>query len=203
MPLMLLRSTTNPEVPPSVGISGHSLHGGFGMSSHKYGLATDWMVGATVVLANSSLVHVSATEHPDLFWALRGAGSNFGVVASYEFDTFPVPEEVTYFSMPFRWNLTTGLANLAKVEAYARDLMPADLNMRLFSSGFSSQLEGLFYGNVTGLQKALAPLLNATTPPLKIIRAVNTTWMDAFAHYANGPTDPTHPYAQVRRLGGA
>ncbi|KAK8036095.1 hypothetical protein PG993_008709 [Apiospora rasikravindrae] len=181
---------------PGVGVSGHSLHGGFGMSSHKYGLATDWMVGATVVLANSSLVHTSAAEHPDLFWALRGAGSNFGVVASYEFNTFPIPEEVTYFSMPFRWNLTTGFANLAKVEAYAKDFMPADLNMRLFSSGFSSQLEGLFYGNVSGLQAALAPLLNTTTPPLKIMQAVNTTWMEAFAHYANAPTDPTHPYSQ-------
>lgn len=168
------------------------------MSSHKYGLAADWIVGATVVLANSSVVHASATDNPDLFWALRGAGSNFGVVASYEFDTFPAPAEVTYFSMPFRWNATTGLANLAKVEAYARDTMPADLNMRMFSSGFSSQLEGLFYGNVSGLQAALAPLLAATTPPLKLMQAVNTTWMDAFAHYANAPTDPTHPYAQVR-----
>lgn len=182
-----------------MGVSGHALHGGFGMSSHKYGLATDWIVGMQVVLADGRLVRASATENAELFWGLKGAGSNFGVVAAYEFDTFAAPGEVTYFSMPFRWNATTAGGNLAALEAYARDAMPADLNMRMFTSGFSSQLEGLFFGNATGLAAALAPLLNATTPALRIAQAVNTTWMDAFAHYANAPTDPTHPYATVSR----
>ncbi|KAK1773163.1 hypothetical protein QBC45DRAFT_102386 [Copromyces sp. CBS 386.78] len=62
---------------PGVGVGGHSLHGGFGFSSHTYGLAVDWIAAATVVLANSTVVTASPTENPDLFWALRGAGSNF------------------------------------------------------------------------------------------------------------------------------
>lgn len=180
-----------------MGVSGHALHGGFGMSSHKHGLATDWIVGMKVVLADGSLASASATENAELFWGLKGAGSNFGIVASYEFDTFAAPDQVTYFSMPFRWTATTARANLAALEDYARDTMPADLNMRMFTSGFSSQLEGMFFGDVAGLNAALAPLLNATTPALRIAQAVNTTWMDAFAHYANAPTDPTHPYATV------
>jgi FAD/FMN-containing dehydrogenase len=63
-----------------VGVGGHALHGGYGVSSHTKGLALDWMVGATIVLANSSVVNVSATENPDLFWAIRGAGSSMGIV---------------------------------------------------------------------------------------------------------------------------
>lgn len=70
------------------------------MSSHKYGLATDWIVGMTVVLANGTIVRCSEKENPNLFWTLRGSGSNYGVVASYEFATFAAPSEVTYFSIP-------------------------------------------------------------------------------------------------------
>ncbi|KAK5741292.1 hypothetical protein LTR17_003998 [Elasticomyces elasticus] len=114
---------------PGVGVSGHSLHGGYGMSSHKYGLAVDWIAGMTVVLANASIVHTSATEHPDLFWALKGAGSSPGIVAEYEFNTFPAPEEVTYFSMPFKWNASSAPAKLEALEAYTRETMPAELTI--------------------------------------------------------------------------
>jgi FAD/FMN-containing dehydrogenase len=167
------------------------------MSSHKYGLAADWMVGATVVLANASVVHTSATESSDLFWALRGAGSNFGIVTSYEFDTFAVPDEVTYFSVPFRWNATTAAVNLEWLQNYTADTMPVNLNMRMFANTFSSQFEGLYFGNLTDLNDTLQPLLDRYN--LTNLQAKNTTWMDAFAHYANAPTDPTYPYSDVSK----
>jgi FAD/FMN-containing dehydrogenase len=90
------------------------------MSSHKYGLATDWIVGMTVVLANGTIAHTSATENPGLFWALRGSGSNYGVVASYEFNTFAAPSQVTYFSMPAKWNTTTAPGYMNAVENYTK-----------------------------------------------------------------------------------
>lgn len=68
------------------------------MSSQMYGLSLDWMIGATVVLANTSIVHCSETENPDLFWALCGAGSSFGVVVHYEFDIFEAPDEVINYA---------------------------------------------------------------------------------------------------------
>ncbi|KAK3116436.1 hypothetical protein LTR53_003229 [Teratosphaeriaceae sp. CCFEE 6253] len=178
---------------PGVGVSGHSLHGGYGMSSHKYGLAADWIKSMTVVLANASIVRASASEHTDLFWALKGAGSSFGIVVEYEFDTFAAPDEVTYFNMPIQWNVSSAPAKLAALESYTENDMPADLTMRMFSSARSSQLEGMYFGNVTGLKRALKPLLEDTE--LKISQAVNTTWMDAFEHYANAPSDPTYPYS--------
>lgn len=166
------------------------------MSSHKYGLALDWISGMTVVLANGTLTHTTATENPDLFWALRGAGSNFGIVASYEFSTFAAPSQVTYFNMPFKWNATSAPAKLAALEDYTQNKMPADLTMRAFASSWSSNFEGMYFGDVAGLKTALKPLLDATG--LTLGSATNTTWLDAFKHYANADTDPTTPYSFVR-----
>ncbi|KIO33764.1 hypothetical protein M407DRAFT_177662 [Tulasnella calospora MUT 4182] len=64
-----------------VSIGGYTLGGGFGYSTGTYGLAADNMISATVVLASGEIVQASDSENPDLLWALRGAGSNFGVVA--------------------------------------------------------------------------------------------------------------------------
>lgn len=83
------------------------------MSSHKYGLATDWIVGMTAVLANGTLTQCNATSNTDLFWGLRGGGSNLGIVVSYSFATFEV-QNVTVFNIPVRgWNVTTAPKHLA------------------------------------------------------------------------------------------
>ena len=67
--------------------------------SHYKGLALDFLTGATVVLANGSAVDCSDTQNADLFWALRGAGSNFGIVTSFVFRTFPAPDMATSFTV--------------------------------------------------------------------------------------------------------
>ena len=74
----------------STGIAGLTLHGGMGILRRKFGFNVDNLLSVDVVLADGSLVTASATEHPDLFWAMRGAGSNFGVVTSMEFRLHPV-----------------------------------------------------------------------------------------------------------------
>ena len=166
------------------------------MSSHRYGLATDWIVGMTVVLANGTIARCSATENPNLFWALRGSGSNYGVVASYDFATFAAPTQVTYFNMPAKWNTTTAPVYLAAVENYTKAVMPADLTMRMYASSYQHYFEGLFYGDVAGLRAALKPLQDKI-PGLAIQSATNTTWLKGFEHYANANTDPTTPYSMV------
>ena len=77
---------------PSVGAAGHALGGGLGAQSRHAGLMSDQLVSATVVLPGGAGVTASANEHPDLFWALRGGGGNFGVTTTLTFATFPTSD---------------------------------------------------------------------------------------------------------------
>lgn len=75
---------------PTVGVAGHALGGGLGANSRHAGLLCDQLTSASVVLPSGQAVTASATDHPDLFWALRGGGGgNFGVTTSLTFATFP------------------------------------------------------------------------------------------------------------------
>jgi FAD/FMN-containing dehydrogenase len=69
----------------SVGIGGLTLCGGIGYLVRKYGLTIDDLLAAEVVTANGQLLYVDAESHPDLFWAIRGGGGNFGVATRFEF----------------------------------------------------------------------------------------------------------------------
>jgi FAD/FMN-containing dehydrogenase len=77
-------------VIPSTGVGGLTLGGGIGWLVGKYGMTIDNLLSATVVTANGDVVTASGASHPDLFWAIRGGGGNFGVVTSFEFKLHPV-----------------------------------------------------------------------------------------------------------------
>ncbi|KJR87662.1 chitooligosaccharide oxidase [Sporothrix schenckii 1099-18] len=178
---------------PGVGIGGHALHGGFGVSSHTQALALDFVVGIKVVLSNSTVVDCSETENPDLFWAMRGAGASYGVVAEFKFRTFVVPEVVTFYSAAINWKQEKAVDGLKAFQAFAESGMPSELNLRMFITKDFANFEGLYWGNKTGLQAALAPLLNQTGA--KLVLAQQGTWLDQLEHFGNGmDLNQTHPY---------
>jgi len=78
----------------TTGIAGFTLGGGFGWISRKHGLTVDNLLSADIVTADGELRHASARENPDLFWAIRGGGGNFGVATSFEYRLHPVGPQV-------------------------------------------------------------------------------------------------------------
>lgn len=86
----------------TTGVGGLTLGGGHGYLTRKYGLTIDSLQAADMVLADGSFVRASEEDHPDLFWAIRGGGGNFGVVTSFLFRLHPVD---TVVGGPMLWSL--------------------------------------------------------------------------------------------------
>ncbi|SDZ49563.1 FAD/FMN-containing dehydrogenase [Jannaschia faecimaris] len=78
----------------TTGVAGLTLGGGFGWITGKHGLTIDNLLSAEVICADGEVRVASATQHADLFWAIRGGGGNFGVVSSFEFALHPIGPEV-------------------------------------------------------------------------------------------------------------
>ena len=98
------------------GIGGLTLGGGVGWLTRKAGLSIDNLVGVEIVTADSRVLHASATENPDLFWAVRGGGGNFGVVTSFEYAAHQVGPMVNLGV--FFWGLDQGREALQLARDY-------------------------------------------------------------------------------------
>ncbi|PBK66900.1 glucooligosaccharide oxidase [Armillaria solidipes] len=149
---------------PYVGIGGHVSGGGFGFTSRMWGLALDAVQSMTVVLANGSIVMASNTSNVDLFWALRGAASSFGIITSVDFQTYTVPSFATIYEYDWQLNYSSAAAALAKFQEFATTDIPPQLGAEINLGKGNSEgtvsfvLTGGWYGeSIDALQSVLAP----------------------------------------------
>ncbi|KAK4507273.1 hypothetical protein PRZ48_001008 [Zasmidium cellare] len=108
------------------GIVSPMLGGGHGFLKGRYGLMTDNLISADVVLANGSAITVSESQHPDLFWAMRGAGQNFGIVTSFEYKIYDRTPENELWSYDLMIFATDKLEAVYEVAEKQRQTAPVE-----------------------------------------------------------------------------
>lgn len=215
----------------SVGVGGLTLGGGIGWLVRKYGLTIDSLEAAELITANGDTLHVSAEEHPDLFWALRGGGGNFGVVTSFDFRAQPVKSIV---GGTITYDLNERETVLSRWAQYMRTA-PDELSSTLILfPGFGPQVPAQLFvflcfsgDDEAAANEAIQPLLelgtvknqeiktkpysqmleDANSPPgVRMVSEtafIKTLSEDALATIAANFGQPGTPILQIRSLGGA
>jgi len=181
----------------TTGVGGLTLGGGIGHLTRKCGLTIDNLLEADIVLADGSMVTASAEQHPDLFWAVRGGGGNFGVVTSFLFRLHPID---TVYAGPMLWDVDKA----ADVLRWYRDFLPAapdDLNGWFAFLGvpagppFPEDLHGrtmcgvvwTWTGPLDTAEETFAPIRAQFGPPA-------LDWVGPLPHPAlQGMFDPIYP----------
>jgi FAD/FMN-containing dehydrogenase len=134
------------------GVGGLALGGGMGWLARRHGLTCDNVVSYTLVTAEADVLRVSADEHPDLFWGLRGGGGNFGVVTGFEFRLHPVAGEALSVELSFAAD------EAAEVIAGWRELALKAPREATFTADLSGGRVDLGYVWVGDLRQATVPL---------------------------------------------
>ena len=190
----------------SVGVTGYTLGGGQSWLSRTFGFAADSVVSADVVTADGVALTATARQHPDLFWALRGGGGNFGVVTSLEFRLYPVARVYSGMSL---YPLERAFDTLAAYRQWALEepeaMNSAVLLIRLPQSPLVPEalrgrrvlaIRAFHHGD--GGARVLAPLLEAAGPPL--LDAYRMRGFPEAGDATNGPDAPPMPNRQEVEL---
>jgi FAD/FMN-containing dehydrogenase len=161
------------------GIAGLTLGGGVGYLRRKYGLSCDNVLSMDVVTADGQLVRANADENPDLYWALRGGGGNFGVVTAFEYRLHPVGPEVVTVSPLYpladarnvlkAWRDFAETAPDEATTAFAMWQVPAHPDIPAELSGTPICLfDGVYAGPLDAGEELFRPLRQLSTPILDL-----------------------------------
>ncbi len=215
-----------------VGVGGLTLGGGIGWMVRTYGLSIDSLHAAELITADGRILHVSASEHPDLFWAIRGGGGNFGVVTSFDFYAQPckaiIGGSVNYDVAEAESVLTAWASAMREASEELNSTIvlfsglgpqvPPRVSVLLCYAGddeaaASAAIEPLLHlGTVQAqdIQKKpyYAMLEDAVSPPPSLKMVGHNGFLkilsqEAIAVLAANYGKPGKPIAQIRSLGGA
>ena len=181
----------------SVGISGITLGGGVGFLSRKYGLTIDNLIAADIVTADGQVLRASADSHPDLFWAIRGGGGNFGVVTRFQYRVQALPSIVGgMIFLPATPETITGfieaaeaapeeLSTIANVmPAPPMPFVPKEAHGKMIIMGMMA-----YAGDAEAGQQALAPFRALAKPYADMLRPMR--YAEMFPHEEGGDYHPT------------
>lgn len=148
----------------TTGVGGLTLGGGIGYLTRRYGLTIDNLLGVDVVLADGRFVTASAEENPDLFWAVRGGGGNFGVITSFLFRGQPVK---TVYAGPTFWPLDQSVEVL---KAYREFILKAPEGVNGFFAFLTIPPVPLFPATLHNM-KVCGVMWCCTAPPAEAEKA--------------------------------
>jgi FAD/FMN-containing dehydrogenase len=186
----------------SVGIGGITLGGGVGFLSRKHGLTIDSLLAAEMVTADGQLLHVDAERHPDLFWAIRGGGGNFGVATRFLFQLHPVdmvvggmlilpatPDVIASFvaEADAAPNELSTIANI--MAAPPMPFLPPEVHGQLIVMGLM-----VYAGDIEAGEQAVAPFRALAEPLADMVRPMH--YPEVFMPEEEG----YHPTAAARTL---
>jgi len=173
----LLGMATTGGIVSHTGAAGLTLGGGYGRLCRKFGMACDNLLGADIVTADGKFRHVSVEENPDLLWALKGGGGNFGVVTALEYQLHSQSREVIAGDIIFGWKDAK-----AVLEFYAEqgNDMPDELNMNLAMLTTKDgerriAIEAVWSGDPGRAEAVLAKIRSAGKPLSDTVQAVKYT----------------------------
>jgi FAD/FMN-containing dehydrogenase len=158
------------------GVGGLTTGGGFGRVARRFGLALDNVTGIDVVAADGVLRRANATENQDLYWGVRGAGGNFGVVTSFEFRLHPMQRRVVGGDLIFP---IARARDVLRAFAEYSPTAPDELYMDCFLAqppGGAPGVTGInicWSGPEQGAERALAPLRRLGEPLADTVKAID------------------------------
>lgn len=149
---------------PGVGVAGYTFGGGHSLLSRKYGFAADSLVRADLVTADGSLVTASRDRHPDLFWAVRGGGGNFGLATSLEVRLYPVTE---VYAGVTRFPVERAAETLAFFQEWAATAPDELATSVILDQGPTFTVKTLHIGSAVDARRAIRPLWSVAGTPVE------------------------------------
>lgn len=190
----------------SVGIGGITLGGGVGFLVRRYGLTVDSLLAAEIVTAEGQILHVDDESHPDLFWAIRGGGGNFGVVTRFKFQLYPVDKVLGgMLFLPATPDIIASF--IAEAEAAPEELstianvmfappmpfIPQEALGKLIIMAFM-----VYAGDEEAGERALAPFRSLATPLADMVRPIS--YPEMYPPEEGADLEGYHPVAASRTM---